>query len=255
MRISNLQTEVNNLNKVIESMQKRLGLTYLDDLSDLEKEDEVRRITIDNIHHHFPFHFHKKSNINIGTLSNNSKHAKFHYTNTRTRTLNHTQLWSSNKHFWGAKFKILIWINSNNTLDAAWYCRCCFCCNLAPQFDLGISSNMKNNPPYMYIYIHIIYMEGIVHVAACLRLFFMDVHIFKYEIIKNVSYSRLAIQRKPDVVDLGALVIVIIWIIKRKMKYDVPFLGTFSGDLVRVVPVLILAQEFWIWVLVAWSFN
>lgn len=139
-------------------MQKRLGLTYLDDLSDLEKEDEVRRITIDNIHHQFPFHFHKKSNINIGTLSNNSKHAKFHYTNTRTRTRtrNHTQLWSSNKHFWGAKFKILIWINSNNTLDAAWYCRCCFCCNLAPQFDLGISSNMKNNPPYMYIYTNIL---------------------------------------------------------------------------------------------------
>lgn len=43
MRISNLQTEVKTLNKVIESMQKRLGLTYLDDLSDFEKEVEVSK--------------------------------------------------------------------------------------------------------------------------------------------------------------------------------------------------------------------
>lgn len=43
MRISNLQTEVQSLNRVIDSMQKRLGLTYLDDLSDFEKEEEVSR--------------------------------------------------------------------------------------------------------------------------------------------------------------------------------------------------------------------
>ncbi|XP_019895443.1 protein eiger isoform X2 [Musca domestica] len=49
VRISNLQTEVGNLNKVIESMQKRLGLTYLDDLSDLEKEDENNNALIDDM--------------------------------------------------------------------------------------------------------------------------------------------------------------------------------------------------------------
>ncbi|XP_061397429.1 protein eiger [Musca vetustissima] len=49
VRISNLQTEVENLNKVIESMQKRLGLTYLDDLSDLEKEDENNNALIDDM--------------------------------------------------------------------------------------------------------------------------------------------------------------------------------------------------------------
>ena len=43
MRISNLQTEVQNLNRVIDSMQKRLGLTYLDDLRDFEKEEEVKK--------------------------------------------------------------------------------------------------------------------------------------------------------------------------------------------------------------------
>lgn len=43
MRISNLQTEVQNLNRIIDGMQKRLGLTYLDDLRDFEKEEEVSK--------------------------------------------------------------------------------------------------------------------------------------------------------------------------------------------------------------------
>lgn len=47
MRIANVQSEVENLNRVIDSMQKRLGLTYLDDINDLEKEDEVRRRIMD----------------------------------------------------------------------------------------------------------------------------------------------------------------------------------------------------------------
>ncbi|XP_073846914.1 TNF superfamily member 12 eiger [Musca autumnalis] len=49
VRITSLQTEVDNLNRVIESMQKRLGLTYLDDLSDLEKEDENNNALIDDM--------------------------------------------------------------------------------------------------------------------------------------------------------------------------------------------------------------
>ncbi|XP_075169266.1 TNF superfamily member 12 eiger isoform X2 [Haematobia irritans] len=49
VRISNLQTEVDSLNRVIESMQKRLGLTYLDDLIDLEKEDENNNALIDDM--------------------------------------------------------------------------------------------------------------------------------------------------------------------------------------------------------------
>ncbi|KAM7345843.1 TNF superfamily member 12 eiger isoform 2-T5 [Cochliomyia hominivorax] len=49
MRISNLQTEVQSLNRVIDSMQKRLGLTYLDDLNDLEREEENNNALIDDI--------------------------------------------------------------------------------------------------------------------------------------------------------------------------------------------------------------
>lgn len=49
MRVSKLETEVQTLNKVIESMQKRLGLTYLDDLNDLEKGDEENNNLIDEL--------------------------------------------------------------------------------------------------------------------------------------------------------------------------------------------------------------
>ncbi|XP_065368540.1 protein eiger isoform X2 [Calliphora vicina] len=48
-RISNLQTEVQSLNRVIDSLHKRLGLTYLDYLSDFEKEEENNNALIDDV--------------------------------------------------------------------------------------------------------------------------------------------------------------------------------------------------------------
>ncbi|XP_046811034.1 protein eiger isoform X1 [Lucilia cuprina] len=48
-RISNLQTEVQSLNRVIDNLHKRLGLTYLDDLNDFEKEEENNNALIDDV--------------------------------------------------------------------------------------------------------------------------------------------------------------------------------------------------------------
>lgn len=43
MRISRQQIEVQTLNRVIESLQKRLGINYIDDLNEMnEFEKEVR---------------------------------------------------------------------------------------------------------------------------------------------------------------------------------------------------------------------
>uniref|UniRef100_A0A1I8PRE1 THD domain-containing protein n=1 Tax=Stomoxys calcitrans TaxID=35570 RepID=A0A1I8PRE1_STOCA len=49
VRISHLNTEVESLNNIIESMQKRLGLEYLDGLIDIEKEDENNNALIDDM--------------------------------------------------------------------------------------------------------------------------------------------------------------------------------------------------------------